>query len=95
MAKLAIGLMSGTSGDGASLALCRFQKKNFNILKYRTYPFPKSLSNKIISGPSLNAGEISRLNIVLGEFFGNAAVKFLKASKISFRKSLRLKKTFG
>lgn len=74
--------MSGTSGDGVSLALCRFQGKSFRLLNYETFPYPKSLSDKIISGSALNAAEISRLNFILGEFFGNSVLKFLKNSKI-------------
>ena len=72
--------MSGTSADGVSLVLasfCRERSRPFpTLLKYATYPYPKSLSNLILKGAGLTAAEISRLNIVLGEFFAKAIIKF-------------------
>lgn len=83
MSKLALGLMSGTSGDGVSLALASFNKDHsFKLLDYQTVPFPFSLAKVIQDGPNLKAPEISRLNIVLGEFFAKAAVKFLRRRKV-------------
>ncbi len=83
---LALGIMSGTSGDGASLALCSFQKRNLKILNTQTYPYRPSLSRKLTGGMDLKAPEISRLNILLGEFFAACVLKFLKSSKVSSRK---------
>ncbi len=83
MKKLAIGLMSGTSGDGVSLALCSFNKRQFQLLGYKTFSYPSALSNKILQGPSLKANEISQINMSLGIFFADSIQKFLKALRMA------------
>lgn len=83
MKKLALGLMSGTSGDGVSIAAATFRNRSFKLHRYETFAYPLSLSKKIIEGPYLRAGEISKLNIVLGEFFAKTILKFLKKSRLS------------
>ncbi|HXV27954.1 MAG TPA: anhydro-N-acetylmuramic acid kinase [bacterium] len=83
MKKLAVGLMSGTSGDGVSLALCTFNKRTFELLGYKTFPYPPALSKKILQGPSLKANEISQLNMQLGIFFADSTQKFLRQLRIA------------
>lgn len=79
----ALGLMSGTSADGVSLVLCSFQKRNFKILNYLTSPYPPALSQQLIEGIHLKTPQISRLNILLGNFFADSILKFLKSSKVA------------
>jgi anhydro-N-acetylmuramic acid kinase len=83
MKELAVGLMSGTSGDGVSLVLCTFPHRKIELLGYETFPYPSVLYEKIVSGPYLKANEVSRLNIVLGEFFAKAILRFLRKMRIS------------
>lgn len=80
--KLAIGLMSGTSADGISLALCGFHGRNIKILRHVTFPYPDPLPKIITEGRRLNAGEVSRLNMRLGEIFAAAVMKFLKRARV-------------
>ena len=69
--------MSGTSGDGVSLALAEFQDHQVKVIDYKTYPYPAALTQKILDGPRLSVPEISRLNIQLGNFFAIALAKFI------------------
>ena len=62
MSDLALGIMSGTSGDGVSLALAKFSGKSFRLLGYKTYPYSKTLSRKIVQPALLSLNEISALN---------------------------------
>ncbi len=78
--KLALGMMSGTSADGISVALCSFEEKNLKILAHQTFPYSFKLSQTLICGPLLTAPEISRLNVQLGKLFADAILKFLKKS---------------
>ena len=80
---LALGIMSGTSGDGVSLALGRFSGGSFKLLGYKTFPYPKTLRRAIARPASLSLNEISSLNFELGEIFANAALKFMKENRIN------------
>lgn len=73
--------MSGTSCDGVSLALCRFEKRRFKILKYKTVSYPKPLAQKLQRALSLKTAQLSELNMELGHFFADAAVRFLRQTK--------------
>lgn len=86
MKQLAIGLMSGTSLDGLSIALCRFNQKTFDLLHYKTYPYPEVLTKKISRGLNLKTPELSQLNTELGHFYANRLVQFLKKHRISSKK---------
>lgn len=84
---LALGLMSGTSGDGLSIALADFSGRKFRLITYRTFPYPSSLSKKIL-GVSVRqvpqpVAEISRLHRMLGEFYAAKTAAFLKNNRIS------------
>lgn len=80
---LAIGLMSGTSCDGVSAALARFHGRSVRVLAERTTPYPAALRRMLLRGPSLNAQELSGLNMVLGEQLARAALRLLRAAKVA------------
>ena len=84
MTKLALGLMSGTSGDGVSLALCSFQKRSFKILHDATFTYPKPLATVLPKVLSLSTSEVSKLHTELGIFFATCAVRFLKKFRVPF-----------
>ncbi len=83
---LALGIMSGTSADGASLALCRFTDKNFKILSYKNYPYSAAIQKRVLNAAELKTPELSKLNFQLGHFFADAAVKFLKQARVPAKK---------
>ena len=78
--------MSGTSGDGISLALAAFQKHRIEILRYETYPYPKAFSKKIrrLSNPprTVGAGTVSKFNFELGHLFAKAVTDFLHKARM-------------
>ena len=82
MKKLAVGLMSGTSGDGVSLALCAFNEHGFELLGYRTYRYPDWLYREILEGPDLKTPQISRLHVILGKYFARSISHFLKKLRL-------------
>jgi anhydro-N-acetylmuramic acid kinase len=64
---LAIGLMSGTSCDGVSAALADFTDEAFQVLAYRTIPYPEGMRRALLQASSLTAPALARLNVQLGE----------------------------
>ncbi len=83
---LAIGLMSGTSGDGVSAALVDFKNRSFRLLAYQTFPYPKLVREKISRALDLKTDEISSLHVVLGRIFANAALKVTRKAGLPPRK---------
>ncbi len=83
MARVALGLMSGTSCDGVSAALVRCHGRSLRVLAERTTPYPAALRRRLRQGPSLTAKELSALNMELGEYFARAARRLLASAKIS------------
>jgi anhydro-N-acetylmuramic acid kinase len=70
---LAVGLMSGTSADGVTAVLARFEGRSVETLALRTLAYPPALRRLVLDAPNLRAAELSRLNFALGERFARAA----------------------
>ncbi len=79
---LTLGMMSGTSGDGISMALVEYHGRRFRLRAHHTFPYPAPLSKKIFRIVSrqnpVPLSEIALLNRELGEFFSREAVLFLR-----------------
>ena len=80
-----IGLMSGTSADGIDACLVKIDharpKARIKELGFKTYPFPEVLRKRIlqVSDPAFqNLNEVLRLNMVMGEYFAEAALSLMK-----------------
>ena len=86
MGSLALGLMSGTSCDGISAALVRFQGRSLRVVAEHTRPYPERLSRLLRRGRGLCARELSSLNMELGEQFARAALHLLRTAKVSPRR---------
>ncbi len=89
-ARLAVGLMSGTSMDGIDAALVRLtgsaDQPRVRLLAFSTLPYPPEVRRRIMSvaaGVHIKAGGISRLNFLLGELFANAALRVCRAGHIA------------
>jgi len=81
VAEKVIGLISGTSHDGVDAVLASFAPGErgirWKVLAYSRRPYPVELKQairRVIAGRG-SAGEIGRLDLLLGEFFSKAALK--------------------
>jgi len=86
MGALALGLMSGTSCDGISAALVRFQGRTLRVVAEHTQPYPERLARLLRLGPRLSARELSSLNMELGEQFARAALRLLRQAGVAPRR---------
>mgnify|MGYP001612218521 CR=1 FL=1 len=80
--ELALGLMSGTSADGVSLALVECAGRRVRVLSHATYGYAASLRRRIVAAPEARAAGLSALDFELGRAFAKAAVRFLKAEGV-------------
>jgi len=86
--RLICGVMSGTSLDGIDVALTRFNKSDkfeFELIKFRTYPFTKKLISNILSliSDKNNINLVSKLNFQLSYEYLKAIKSLINQSKIS------------
>ncbi|SEQ68639.1 anhydro-N-acetylmuramic acid kinase [Piscibacillus halophilus] len=85
-----VGLMSGTSLDGVDVAITKFQmvdqKIDFESLFFETYPFELELKNRLqrLVLPTAQSPDISSMNFLLGEVFGEAVNKAIIDSGLRF-----------
>jgi anhydro-N-acetylmuramic acid kinase len=73
---IAVGMMSGTSADGVSVAAIRVDKK-LKFLAYRTFGYPKGLRDRVLRARELRTPELSELHGDLGRFFASCAKRFI------------------
>ena len=81
MSRLALGLMSGTSADGLTLALLDVKAKK--LICFKNYDYPKNLQKKILQAPNFNTEKLAELNFKLGKIYLMLTQKFLKDFKIN------------
>ena len=73
---LALGLMSGTSADGLTLATMDIKKQT--CLSCKTYPYPKKLQAEILQAINYTAPKLAKLDYALGRLYLKLAKKFIK-----------------
>lgn len=81
----ALGLMSGTSADGLSIACCEIKGRSLKVRKFANYTYPSSLQARIIAAKDMRAPELSALNFELGRLWAGMVKKFCRANKVPFR----------
>ena len=74
--KIALGLMSGTSADGLTLAALDIKKQN--CLCYKTYPYPKKLQAEILQAANFTAPKLAKLDYDLGRLYLTLTKKFTR-----------------
>jgi anhydro-N-acetylmuramic acid kinase len=91
--RLAIGLMSGTSADGVDAALVRIEgsgvDSTIEVVAWRTYPYPRSLREEVLSvssGAKGSAGRLADLSFSLGRAFGEAALALCREAGVEIRR---------
>lgn len=82
-----LGLMSGTSADGLSVALCalRPSARKLDVLAYKTYPYEARLQKRIIGAKDMRAPELSALNFELGRLWAGMVRRFCRERRIKYR----------
>ncbi len=83
-----IGLMSGTSADGAGAAVIDLNKNKVKLLAFDTFAYPPDLRRSILElgeQKLCKPADISNLNFLLGEVFAEAVVRLCKKSRIALR----------
>lgn len=73
---LALGLMSGTSADGLTIAAIDTKKQI--CLAYKTYPYTKNLQKEILKAANFTAPELAKLDYDLGRLYLKFTQKFIK-----------------
>ena len=89
-ARLAVGLMSGTSLDGVDAALVRLggpaEQPRVRLLAFVILPYPPEVRQWIVrvaAGEQTTVGEVSQLNFLLGELFAKAALRVCRVAHVS------------
>jgi anhydro-N-acetylmuramic acid kinase len=80
-----VGLMSGTSGDGVDAALVEIHRRRsglrIEMIAFHPLPYPRSLQQRILTASvSGTVSELCHLNVLLGEWFANAALGVIRAA---------------
>ena len=81
---LIMGLMSGTSADGLSIALCRLAGRSLDVLKFGNYPYPAALQARLIAAKDMRAPELSALNFELGRLWAGMVKSFCKKHRVAY-----------
>lgn len=88
-ARLAVGLISGTSMDGIDAALVRISgpatQPRVRLLAFETNPYSTPVRRTILriaAGEAATAGEISQLNFLLGELFAEATLRVCRTARV-------------
>lgn len=81
MSNLFLGLMSGTSADGLTLAVLDVKSKK--TVCFKNYIYPKKLQKEILQAPFFNTAKLAELNFKLGKIYLILTQKFLKDFKVN------------
>ena len=80
-----IGVMSGTSLDGLDIVYCQLlldNKWSYNIIKSKTYHYPKKWKKKLINAHLLKARDFIFLDHEFGKYIGEIINQFIKFNNI-------------
>lgn len=85
---LYLGLISGTSADGIDAALVRFHDDSrCELVHGRTYAWPEELRSRLLDlgqgAPLDSLDEIGTLDVRLGEYFAEAALRLLEEAGVA------------
>jgi anhydro-N-acetylmuramic acid kinase len=76
-----LGIMSGTSLDGADLALCHFSYKNnkfdYRLIRAETVAYPQIIKEELKNSMEISSGDLLKLDHSYGKWTGNICNDFL------------------
>jgi anhydro-N-acetylmuramic acid kinase len=78
---IAVGLMSGTSADGVSVAAIWLERR-LKLVAYRTFAYPRALRERVLGARSLRTPDLSELHGDLGKFFASCAKTFIGRGRV-------------
>ena len=84
--QIALGLMSGTSCDGLTVAAVRLQP--FEVLAFENYAYTPALQKRLLHAGQLRAPQLSSLHFELGKLYAQKTKLFLKKYHLSAREIL-------
>lgn len=79
------GLMSGTSADGVSVAVCDITPRGVRLRAFRTYPYPATFRTRIFrlfDPRTARVDEICRMNFEIAEAFAASLLRLLGENHI-------------
>ena len=77
-----LGLMSGTSCDGLSMALVDAGRGRPRVLEHASVAWPAAFRRRLLALPRATAAEICEANVAIGEAFGKAARGLAKKADV-------------
>lgn len=80
---VALGIMSGTSADGLSLALVELATGSLRVLSHADYPYSTSLRRRILAAVDGSVAELTELHYELGRLYAEWAAGFLRTEGVS------------
>ncbi|MDD2806350.1 MAG: anhydro-N-acetylmuramic acid kinase [Elusimicrobiales bacterium] len=83
--ELILGLMSGTSADGLSIALCEAAGRSLKVKAFGNYPYPAALQARIIAAKEMAAPALSALNFELGRLWAGMVKNFCRRHRVAYK----------
>jgi len=80
-----LGLMSGTSADGLSIALCEAGGRSLKVKAFGNYAYSSALQARIISARGMKAPELSALNFELGRLWAAMVKAFCRKNRVAYK----------
>ena len=81
-----LGLMSGTSADAIDVALVDINGDELEIIDYRQYPLAADVQQALRNiNLSSSIEEMTKLDVLMGQLFGQAVLSLLEVNKITAR----------
>ncbi|SIN73502.1 anhydro-N-acetylmuramic acid kinase [Singulisphaera sp. GP187] len=92
-ARIVVGLISGTSADSISVAVCKIKGGGIpapgrpgaevELIHYHEHPYPATLRRQVFNAAKLNVRAIAELHVQVGELFADACLNAIQAAKLT------------